>query len=296
MPPSQQHTLARPAVIEGVGIHTGERVSLILHPAAAHAGIGFRRTDVTDRDGFIPARGEAVCATQLGTVIGNADGVSVSTIEHLMAVLNALSIDNVLIELHGPEVPIMDGSCEPFCVAVERAGRRRQAAARRYIEILEPIMVQDGDKRACLRPAASFKVAFEILFDDPAIGAQKVDLVVDEHSFRRELADSRTFGFLEDVERLHAAGLARGGSFDNVVVIDKGAVLNPGGLRRPDECVRHKALDAIGDLYLLGAPLLGRYEGVYAGHALNNALVREVARQPQAWRYAETPLSFAQAG
>jgi UDP-3-O-[3-hydroxymyristoyl] N-acetylglucosamine deacetylase len=177
--------------------------------------------------------------------------------------------------------------------AFDRAGRAPQPASRRYIEILSPVEVGDGEKRARLLPADRFEIAFEIAFDNPAIGHQGIDLAVDEATFRRELADCRTFGFLHEVEALRAAGLARGGGLDNAVVIEGARVLNPEGLRRPDECVRHKALDAIGDLYLLGAPLIGRYEGRYAGHGLNNALVRAVMQRPDAWRYASAPRDFA---
>ena len=250
----------------------------------AGAGIVFVRTDVRDRDNLIPATGEAVCKTQLGTVIGNAFGVTVSTIEHLMAAFAMLGVDNALVEVDGPEMPIMDGSSLPFVRILDRAGLRPQEVARSFIEILDTVEVVDGDKRAALKPADGFEVAFEIEFDTAAIGRQAVDLAMDEQAFRDELADCRTFGFLKDVEALRAMGLARGGSMDNCVVIDGDRVLNPEGLRRPDEFVRHKALDAIGDLYVLGGPILGRFEGVLAGHSLNNALVRALLARPDAWR------------
>ena len=283
MSASFQHTLAKPALFAGVGLHTGRHVRAAIRPAPVGAGIVFVRTDL-DGDNRVPARGDAVVATRLGTVIGNAAGVTVATIEHLMAALAALDIDNVVVELDGPEVPIMDGSAQPFVELLDRAGRRRQEAERRYIEILEPVEVVDGDKRAVFEPAYGFEVAFEIAFDSPAIGRQRIDLEIDEAVFREELADCRTFGFLHEVEALRTAGLARGGSLDNAVVIDGDAVLNPEGLRRPDEFVRHKALDAIGDLYLLGHPLIGRFEGICAGHGLNNALVRALMARPDAWR------------
>jgi UDP-3-O-[3-hydroxymyristoyl] N-acetylglucosamine deacetylase len=190
-----------------------------------------------------------------------------------------------VVELDGPEMPIMDGSSAPFLKILDRAGVRMQDAPRRYIEILETVEVVDGDKRAALTPAEGFEVAFEIRFPTPVIGTQAIDLVMDEHAFRQELADCRTFGFLHEVEALRSLGLARGGSLENCVVIEGDRVLNPEGLRRPDEFVRHKALDAIGDLYVLGAPVLGRFEGVLAGHAINNLLVRALAAQPSAWRY-----------
>lgn len=268
----------------GTGVHTGAYTRVSVRPAATGAGIVFVRTDVTDCDNVVPARGESVCKTQLGTVIGNAAGVTVATIEHLMAAFAMLGIDNAIVELDGPEMPIMDGSSEPFIRILDRAGVRVQDAARAYIEILDTVEVIDGDKRATLRPADGFEVAFEIVFDSAAIGRQSVDMAMDEQAFREELADCRTFGFLRDVEALRAMGLARGGSMDNCVVIDGDRVLNPEGLRRPDEFVRHKALDAIGDLYVLGGPMLGRFEGVCAGHGLNNALVRALLARPDAWR------------
>jgi UDP-3-O-[3-hydroxymyristoyl] N-acetylglucosamine deacetylase len=279
-----QHTLRTPAVFAGVGVHTGAHTRVDLRPAAVDHGIVFVRTDVADRDNRVPASGEAVCKTQLGTVIGNAAGVTVSTIEHLMAAFVMLGVDNAVVELDGPEMPIMDGSSEPFVRILDRAGRRAQEAARRYIEILEPVEVVDGDKRAALKPADRFEVAFEIRFPTAAIGTQAIDMAMDGPTFRRELADCRTFGFAHEVEALRAMGLARGGSLDNVVVIEGDRILNPEGLRRPDEFVRHKALDAIGDLYVLGMPIVGRFEGELAGHAINNQLVRALLARPDAWR------------
>lgn len=279
-----QHTVRAPALFAGVGVHTGAYTRVNVRPAAVGAGIVFVRTDVRDRDNLIPATGEAVCKTQLGTVIGNAAGVTVSTIEHLMAAFAMLGVDNAIVEVDGPEMPIMDGSSLPFVRILDRAGLRPQEAARNYIEILDTVEVIDGDKRATLKPADGFEVAFTIEFPTAAIGRQAIDMAMDEQAFREELADCRTFGFLSDVEALRAMGLARGGSMENCVVIDDDRVLNPEGLRRPDEFVRHKALDAIGDLYVLGGPVIGRFEGVLAGHGLNNALVRALLARPDAWR------------
>ena len=290
-----QHTVAGPAIFAGIGLHTGAHVRVAIRPAAPNAGVTFVRTDVRGEDNAVHVSPEAVTKTQLGTVISNEAGVSVSTIEHLMAAMAALAIDNAVIELDGPEVPIMDGSAEPFVQILDRAGRRKQEAARRYIEILAPVTVTEGDKHASLTPSDQFEVAFEIAFASRAIGRQRVDLVVDEDSFREELSDCRTFGFLQEVEHLRAIGLARGGSMENAVVIDGDRVLNPEGLRRPDEFVRHKALDAVGDLYVLGAPILGRFEGVLAGHGLNNALVRALAAQPRAWRIRTAQPALAEA-
>jgi UDP-3-O-[3-hydroxymyristoyl] N-acetylglucosamine deacetylase len=290
-----QHTLKTTAAFSGIGVHSGHALNVLISPGAPDSGVVFLRGDVGDRDPRIPARADRVVETRLGTVIGNADGVTVSTVEHLMAVLCGLGVDNAVVSVDGPEIPIMDGSCDPFIAIIDSVGRRTQQARRGYVEILEPVMVADGEKRATLSPAEDFQVAFEILFEAAAIGRQRIDLSVDEAAFRGQLADSRTFGFLHEVEALRAAGLARGGSLDNVVVIDDGAVLNPQGLRRDDEFVRHKALDAIGDLYLLGAPLIGRYEGLYAGHGLNNALARALLARPSAWRMTSAPETLARA-
>lgn len=283
--PAYQHTVRSPALFAGVGVHTGAYTRVNVRPAPAGSGIVFVRIDVHDLDNVVPATGEAVCKTQLGTVIGNAAGVTVATIEHLMAAFAMLGVDNAVVEVDGPEMPIMDGSSLPFVRLLDRCGLRPQEAPRTYVEILEPVEVVDGDKRGTLKPADGFEMAFEIVFDTAAIGRQAIDMPMDEAAFREELADCRTFGFLSDVEALRAMGLARGGSMENCVVIDGDRVLNPEGLRRPDEFVRHKALDAIGDLYLLGGPLLGRFEGVCAGHGLNNAVVRALLARPDAWRW-----------
>lgn len=290
-----QQTLQGSAIFAGVGVHTGAYTRVAVRPAPANSGVVFVRTDVTDRDNRVQVSGEAVTKTQLGTVIENAAGVSVSTIEHLMAALVMLGIDNAIVELDGPEMPIMDGSSAPFVQILDRTGRRRQDVLRRYIEILEPIAFVEGDKSATLKPADGFEVAFEIRFPSAAIGRQFVDLVMDEQAFRSELADCRTFGFLHEVEALRAMGLARGGSMENAVVIEGDRILNPEGLRRPDEFVRHKALDAIGDLYVLGAPILGRFEGVLAGHGINNQLVRTLLANPKAWRYRTLAPELAEA-
>ncbi|MDB5441373.1 MAG: UDP-3-0-acyl N-acetylglucosamine deacetylase [Caulobacteraceae bacterium] len=290
-----QHTLAGPALFAGIGLHTGHHVRVAIRPAGVGAGITFVRSDIKDADNAVPVRPEAVCKTQLGTVITNAAGTTVSTIEHLMAALAAVEIDNVVIELDGPEVPIMDGSSAPFLRLLDRAGRRRQEAVRRYIEVLRPLEVVEGEKRASLAPCEGFEMAFEISFPSSVIGRQRVDLRMDEQVFRDELADCRTFGFVAEVEALRAIGLARGGSMENAIVIDGDRVLNPEGLRRPDEFVRHKALDAVGDLYVLGAPLLARFEGFLAGHGLNNAIVRTLIANPSAWRWTSWQPELAQA-
>jgi UDP-3-O-[3-hydroxymyristoyl] N-acetylglucosamine deacetylase len=280
----REHTLSGPAICAGVGVHTGVHVRLSIRPAPAGSGVVFVRADIKDRDNRVRVSPEAVVQTRLGTVIGNAAGVTVSTIEHLMAALCALGVDNAVIELDGPEVPIMDGSAQPFVALLDRAGFRRQDAPQQYIEILAPVVVEDGDKSAALLPCDRFEMFFEIEFPTAVIGRQSVDLVLTEDAFREELASARTFGFLSEVEALRAAGLGRGASLDNVLVIDGDRLINQDGLRYPDEFVRHKALDALGDLYVMGAPILGRFEGRKAGHDMNNRLLRALIARPDAWR------------
>ncbi len=279
-----QHTLAGPAVCAGVGVHSGQRVRIAARPAAPDTGVVFVRTDVADGDNRIPVSAQAVTCTQLNTKISNASGVSVSTIEHLMAALSALEVDNVIVEVDGPEVPIMDGSALPFVQLLDRAGRRTQAQPRRYIEVVAPVEVTDGSKRAALLPCDRFEVAFEIAFPSAAIGRQAVDLAITERSFRDQLAAARTFGFVHEVEALRSLGLARGASLDNAIALDGDVMLNAEPLRFRDEFVRHKALDAIGDLYVMGAPVIGRFETRYGGHALNNVMVRTLIADRAAWR------------
>lgn len=280
-----QTTLAAPAVLSGVGVHSGAPVRMTLKPAPAGAGVIFVRTDLSPATNRIPASVETVSATMLATVVANADGASVSTVEHLMATFAGLGVDNAVVEIDGPETPIMDGSAADFAAAIEMAGVATLAAPRRYLQITAPIEVGGAGKRAALVPADRFEMSVEIIFDAPAIGRQQLDVALDPSSFRTELADARTFGFIAEVEQLRAAGYGRGASLDNTIVVDGDHLLNPGGLRRPDEFVRHKAMDALGDLALLGAPILGRYEASCGGHALNNALARAVLAQPRAWRY-----------
>ena len=292
----RQKTTVAPAIIAGVGVHTGDRVRLAVRPAPVGTGIVFVRTDIKDRDNRIPVSGEAVVDARLNTMIQNAAGVRLSTIEHLMAAFAALGVSNAVVEVDGPELPILDGSALQFVQLLDRAGFRRQSAPVRYIEILEPIRVTEGDKSAALLPCDRYEMRFEIDFPTPVIGNQVVDFVVDEETFRNEIMAARTFGFAHEVEALRKAGLARGGSLENAVVIDGDQILNPGGLRMEREFVKHKALDAIGDLYVLGAPLLGRYEGVKAGHHINNLLVRELLANPQAWREVTRVPEMAMAG
>jgi len=295
-PDHRERTLVAPAICAGVGVHTGQRVRLSIRPASTGTGIVFVRSDVTDRDNRIPVAGDAVVDARLNTMIENAAGVQLSTIEHLMAAFCALGVSNAVVEVDGPELPILDGSALPFVQLLDRAGFRRQEAPVRYIQILEPIHVTDGDKHAALLPCDRYEMRFEIDFDNPVVGNQVIDFVVDEQTFRDEIMAARTFGFAHEVEALRKAGLARGGSLENAVVIDGDDILNPGGLRMEREFVRHKALDAIGDLYVLGAPLLGRYEGYKAGHAVNNRLVRALLDAPHAWREVVLEPQLARVG
>lgn len=291
-----ERTIVAPAIIAGVGVHTGQRVRLAVRPAPAGTGIVFVRTDISDRDNRIPVSGDCVIDARLNTMIENKAGVRLSTIEHLMAAFCALGVSNAVVEVDGPELPILDGSALQFVQLLDRAGFRAQSEPVRYIEILEPIRVQEGDKTAALLPCDRYEMRFEIDFPTPVIGNQVVDFVVDEATFRSEIMAARTFGFAHEVEALRRAGLARGGSLENAVVIDGDQILNPGGLRMDREFVKHKALDAIGDLYVLGAPILGRYEGFKAGHQINNLLVRELLANPQALREVTRTPDLAMAG
>lgn len=297
-PAGRQCTLESTTVFAGIGVHSGERVRVVLRPASVNQGIVFVRTDVTGRDNRIAALSDRVSSTQLNTEIRNASGVAVSTIEHLMAAFSALGVDNAVVELDGAEVPIMDGSALPFVRFIDQAGVREQDAPRRAIEILEPIEVLRGDKRAALLPAPHFEVAFELDYSgaSAAIGCQAIDLVLTEASFRAELATARTFGFLHEIQQLQAMGLGKGASLDNAVGLDGDRIMNPEGLRIEREFVRHKAMDAIGDLYTLGAPILGRFESRKGGHALNNLLCRELLSRPAAWRWRPPMLNLAATG
>jgi UDP-3-O-[3-hydroxymyristoyl] N-acetylglucosamine deacetylase len=260
---------------------------MTVHPASADYGIWFKRTDVTGRDALIPARWDAVVPSRLCTLVANAADVSVSTIEHVMAALAGCAIHNALIEIDGPEVPILDGSSEPFVRAFIAKGIRSQSVPVRAIRVLQPVEVTDGEAVARLEPAEMLEIGFRIEFDEPVIGAQEKHLVMANGVFVRELSDSRTFCRASDVDAMRANGLALGGTFENAVVFDADRVLSPGGLRHADEPVRHKMLDALGDLALAGAPVLGRYTGIRAGHALTNRLLRALFARPDAFRIVE---------
>jgi len=280
-----QSTLSKSVSFTGVGLHGGKPARMAIRPAPAGAGVWFCRVDVSDRDQMIPARHDAVSDTRLCTVLTNPAGVSVSTVEHVMAALAGCGVDNALIDIDGPEIPIMDGSAQVFVDAIQTAGLSFTDTPRRALRILSPVMVERGDARAELHPADAFAMDFSIAFDDAAIGRQRHAMTLGADGFARDLADCRTFTRLAEIEQLRAHGLALGGSLDNAVVVDGARVLNPGGLRRPDEFVRHKMLDAVGDLALAGAPIIGRYVGDKAGHALTNTLLRALFARPDAWRW-----------
>ena len=290
---ASQQTLKAPVQLHGVGLHSGALVTLTILPAAVGQGILFRRRDVSDRDNQIPARWDHVVDTRLCTVIGNAAGVTVGTIEHLMAALRGCDIDNAVVELDGPEVPIMDGSALPFVVALDAVGVATQNAGRRAVKILRQVSVTEQGKTVVLRPAERAVFGGSIDFTHAAIGQQTSEIVLENGNFRHALADARTFGFMHDVEALRRAGLALGGSLENAVVLDADRVLNEEGLRSADEFIRHKLLDAIGDLYLAGAPIVGAYEGDKGGHALNNAVLRKLFATPAAWEWTEMPAKVA---
>ena len=280
-----QTTIKSPVTFAGVGLHTGASVRVTLHPAAAEFGIWFRRSDVAAdglRDPLIPARWDAVVPSSLCTRLENAAGVSVSTVEHLMAAVAGCGLVNLLVEVEGPEIPILDGSAGPFVAGILARGLRRQHAPVRAFEIRKRIEVRRGDAWAALEPHRGSAMSFEIDFADAAIGRQAKTLDLANGAFVRELCDSRTFCRRVDVETMRAQGLIRGGSYENAVVVEGARVLSPGGLRHPDEAVRHKMLDAVGDLALAGAPILGRYVGHRAGHALTNALLRRLFATPEA--------------
>lgn len=282
-----QSTLSRRVTMDGVGLHTGKPVRLALAPARAGSGIVFRRTDLR---ASLAARFDLVADTRLCTLLAASDDerVSVGTVEHLMAALAALRVDNAVVELDGPELPIMDGSALAFLALITRAGVVAQAAPRRALLVRRRVRVEDGEAFASLEPDDGFSIEVSIAFEAAAIGRQSFRLDrMDPESFRAELAECRTFTLACEIDRLRAAGLARGGSLENAVVVDGAVVLNPGGLRRPDEFVRHKALDVVGDLALAGSPIEGRFVGHRCGHALNNRLLRALFADEANWSLVE---------
>jgi UDP-3-O-[3-hydroxymyristoyl] N-acetylglucosamine deacetylase len=286
----RQQTIAGPAMCAGVGVHSGAHVRMALTPAPVDTGVLFVRSDVRGADNVIRAHADWIADTRNCTTIRNASGVELATVEHLMSACAGLGIDNLIVEVDGPEVPILDGSSAPFVQVLMNAGVAPQRAVQRVIRILEPIEVRMGAKSAALTPPESFDgldLDVTIRFADRAIGVQRRRVHLTSHSFLTEIADARTFGFLADVEIMRAAGLGLGASMDNAVVVDAGRVVNPEGLRFDDEFVRHKMLDAIGDLALAGAPICGRFVADQPGHALNARLVRAMLDTPEAWRWED---------
>jgi UDP-3-O-[3-hydroxymyristoyl] N-acetylglucosamine deacetylase len=275
-----QRTVAKRVSCTGIGLHSGKPATLTLAPAAVDAGVSFVRMDLGVE---IPARNEYVADTTLSTnlALGSA---RVHTVEHVMAALHGMGIDNCRVEVDGPEIPILDGSAAPFVCLLREAGVQVQRAGRRYLVVEQPVEIRDGDRLARLDPAASFCIEFTADFGHPLITNQAFRVTITDRAFEREVARARTFCFRRDIERMQAAGLAQGGSLENAIVVDEFSILNPDGLRFPDEFARHKVLDAVGDLALFGLPVLGLLTAVKSGHALNQALVKKVLADPTSHR------------
>lgn len=282
-----QHTVSRIIELSGVGLHSGAETVLRLLPAEIGTGLVFRRVDVTDRDNMIPARWDSVVDTRLCTVVANKAGVSVGTIEHLMAALSACGVDNAVLELDAPEVPIMDGSSAPFVDAINEAGLKTQAAPRRAIKVLKEVSVIDGDKIVTLKPGIGSRFKAGIDFAHPSIGQQSFEIELFSGDFETKISDARTFGFAHEAKALRAMGLALGGSMDNAVVLDEKAVMNPEGLRHSDEFARHKVLDAVGDIYIAGGPMIGHYEASKPGHNMNNRVLQALFADSQNWEWCD---------
>ena len=284
-----QHTLKTSFTVVGRGLHSGVRVTMSVQPEQENSGYVFIRRDVINKKAKILARWHSVVDTHLCTTIANHQGVRVATVEHLLAALSACGVDNARIVLDGPEVPIMDGSAYPFVELIQSTGLTQQNALRKAIVVKNTVQVTDGDKSATLSPAPEPWIELEIDFDSPAIGQQRISLPVDASVFEHEISEARTFGFAEQIETLQELGYAQGGSLRNAVLVDKDGIVNPEGWRYPDECVRHKYLDCVGDLSLAGARIIGHLKGVCTGHKLNAMLLQELMSNVDAWDY--TPLA-----
>ncbi len=288
MKSSRQTTLRLPVSVTGIGVHSGQPATLTLSPADANTGIVFIRTGLDGADREISARPEAVIATDFATVLGDRNGPLISTTEHVLAALRGMGVDNAIVEVDGPEAPIMDGSAAPFVAAIDQAGIVELSAPRRYIEVLKTVQVVFGQSQGEIRPyAAGFRAELEIAFDNPMIGRQALSIDVTPQAFRQDISRARTFGCMADVAKLWSAGYARGASFENSIVVDETRILNPEGLRYADEFVRHKVLDAVGDLALAGLPILGAYRSVRGGHKLNHAVLCALMADRSAWRIVE---------
>lgn len=286
---ARQTTIARTIKVEGTGVHSGETVALHLHPAEADVGLRFMVTNNGRMVADIPADVRFVKNLTLCTVLGDDEGTTVGTVEHLLATLRGMAIDNCFIEIDNKEVPIMDGSSAAFVTAVDRAGIRDLPVPRKYLKVLKPIRVEESDCWGEISPHSGFHLDVEIDFDTPVIGRQRRSFEISAGVFRNELSRARTFGFMHDVEKLWKLGLALGASLDNSIAISADRVLNPEGLRWADEFVRHKMLDAVGDLALAGAPILGSYRSVRGGHRLNSHVVQSLLAQPDAWTIVQAP-------
>lgn len=282
-----QHSIAQSFSMTGIGVHSGLPATMTVRPALPGTGIVFCRTDITDKNKHIPARWDLVTETRLCTVITNADGASVSTIEHVMAAVAATGLDNAYIDIDGAEIPIMDGSSLPFVKAIEAAGTQRQNKYRRVLQMRKTVSFREGDKEVIFSPSEGQFFGFEIDFDNKVIGRQKYLHPFRQETFKKDIAAARTFGFAHEAEALKKMGLARGGSLDNAIIIDGDRVLNPEGLRFKNEFVRHKVLDAIGDIYLAGGQFMGHYHGIKAGHAMNNKALRALFADPTAYAWVE---------
>tara|TARA_B100000575_G_scaffold146878_1_gene117221 strand:+ start:62 stop:1003 length:942 start_codon:yes stop_codon:yes gene_type:complete len=282
----QQHTLAGEACFEGVTLHKGCAGKMLIKPALPSHGIVFKRTDVKAPENLVRASWDNVSDTALCTTVSNQSGLKVSTIEHLMAAFSGCGIDNALVEINCAEVPIMDGSARPFVDMFEEIGLRQQQASRRFIKILKPIEIQEKDAWIELSPAKNFSIDFEIDFNSEAIKDTSFNISLVNGAFNHEISSARTFGFLEDVDRMRSAGLGLGGSLKNVVVVDGSKVLNNDGLRFKDEFVRHKILDCVGDLYLCGGPIIGCVKAYKTGHYFNNKLLRKLFSEKSSWTWA----------
>lgn len=285
-----QHTLKKTVYIEGMGLHSGVQVHLAIHPASPDHGIIFKRTkqnQILENESYVPALWDKVVETQLCSVIGNEYGVTISTIEHLMAALRGCGIDNALIEIDANEVPILDGSSALFIKAFDEVGLQVQSRPRRAIRILKEVTYQEGDKKVTLSPSHVPVYKGQIDYDNPAIGSQNFELKLVNGNFRHDVADCRTFCLLSDVEMMQANGLALGGTLDNAIVVDDNGVMNEDGLRCDNEFIRHKLLDAVGDIALAGGLVLGAYEGIRAGHAMNNKALRALMNDESAWEIVD---------
>lgn len=285
---NKQKTLFKSMSCTGIGLHTGKTVKMTINPSSENTGIVFQRTDIDKKKGEIKASWDNVVDTKLCTVIGNKHGTTIGTIEHLMAAFSGCEIDNAVIEVDASELPIMDGSAAPFVSMIEEAGYTIQKAARKYIKILEPIILEDENGRIELAPSESFKVALDIDYKGSEITKQSSRVKINSKNFKRYIADARTFCFAKDVEMLRSVGLAKGGSLENAVVVDENdQIMNEEGLRSANEFVSHKILDCVGDLYLAGSPIIAKIKGSKVGHSYNNRALAALFANPLAWRYEE---------